>query len=100
MAPTDKKRLLLLCGASLVALQLTALPLKLGGGAGLLAPAAAMAQETSCFVAGTAVLMADGTERPIEALRPGDAVLGRRGRKASRACQAACCDQGSVPSMT
>ncbi|MEK0084069.1 Hint domain-containing homing endonuclease [Benzoatithermus flavus] len=34
----------------------------------------------SCFVAGTAILMADGRTRPIEAVRPGDHVIGRRGR--------------------
>jgi hypothetical protein len=44
----------------------------------------------ACFVAGTPILTADGRERPIETLRPGDRVLGRCGR-ASRivACQRA-----------
>ena len=40
----------------------------------------AIAQEASCFVAGTLVLTADGEQRPIESLRPGDRVVGRRGR--------------------
>jgi hypothetical protein len=34
----------------------------------------------SCFVAGTAILMADGHTRFIEAVRPGDRVVGRCGR--------------------
>jgi Hom_end-associated Hint len=80
MAPTDKKRLLLLCGTSLLTLQLVAAPIELSGPAGGFVAKAARAQEASCFVAGTLVLMADGSERPIETLRPGDAVLGRRGR--------------------
>ena len=80
MAPTDKKRLLLLCGASLLTLQIVAAPLELSGSANGLAAKSAHAQDASCFVAGTLVLMADGSERPIEALRPGDVVLGRRGR--------------------
>jgi hypothetical protein len=80
MAPTDKKRLLLLCGASLLAIQLIALPMGLPDRSATFAIQAAHAQEASCFVAGTLVLMADGTERPIETLRPGDAVLGRRGQ--------------------
>ena len=80
MAPTDKKRLLLLCGASLLALQIVAAPVHLLDPGAQLGLQAARAQDSSCFVAGTLVLMADGTERPIETLRPGDAVLGRRGR--------------------
>ena len=77
MAPTHKKRLLLLCGTSLLALQLAALPIDLDHpGQGL---RHAQAQE-SCFTAGTLILMADGSERPIEALRAGDLVVGRRGR--------------------
>ena len=80
MAPTDNKRLLLLCGSSLLTLQLIAAPIELAGPAGGFAAKAAHAQDASCFVAGTLVLMADGSERPIETLRPGDAVLGRRGQ--------------------
>jgi hypothetical protein len=33
----------------------------------------------SCFAAGTSVLMADGSTKPIEAIRPGDRVRGRNG---------------------
>ena len=80
MASSDKKRLLLLCGASLLTLQIVATPLEFSGSANGLAAKSAYAQDASCFVAGTLVLMADGSERPIEALRPGDVVLGRRGR--------------------
>ena len=80
MAPTDKKRLLLLCGTSLLTLQLIAVPVGFSTDGAGLALQAAEAQETSCFVAGTLVLMADGSQQPIETLRPGDAVLGRRGR--------------------
>ncbi|MCS6781332.1 MAG: Hint domain-containing protein, partial [Geminicoccaceae bacterium] len=36
--------------------------------------------ETCCFRAGTRIRMADGSQRPIEALRPGDRVQGRGGR--------------------
>lgn len=35
--------------------------------------------DRSCFAVGTPILMADGGTRPIEAVRPGDMVLGRRG---------------------
>src|SRR4051812_12695297 len=80
MTPTRKKRLLLLCGTSLLTLQLIALPYGMSDLRHGLAPRAAAAQETSCFVAGTLVLMADGEQQPVEALLPGDHVLGRRGR--------------------
>jgi hypothetical protein len=30
---------------------------------------------TNCFLAGTPILMADGTEKPIEAIKPGDRVM-------------------------
>ena len=50
MAPTHKKRLLLLCGASLLALQLAALPIDLGH----LRPALRRRRRrSSCFIAGT-----------------------------------------------
>ena len=75
----DEKRLWLLCGASLVALQLASGAVERACGHAVLM-AAAQAQEASCFVAGTMVLMADGTQRPIESVRVGDLVLGRRGR--------------------
>ena len=77
MAPTHKKRLLLLCGASLLALQLATPPFDLAHpGKGLRQAQA----EESCFIAGTPILMADGSQRPIEQLGLGDLVVGRRGR--------------------
>jgi len=39
-----------------------------------------MAQASSCFVAGTRVLMADGSEKPIEEIAIGDRVMGIDGR--------------------
>ena len=100
MASSGKKRLLLLCGASLLTLQIVAAPLEFSGSANGLAAKSAYAQDASCFVAGTLVLMADGSERPIEALRPGDVVLGRRGRvnrvvASERTCSVGA---GSMPS--
>ncbi len=80
MAPLDKKRLLLLCGASLLAIQLVGRPSSLLNPSVSVALKAAQADESSCFVAGTRVLMADGSERPIDSVRAGDAVLGRCGR--------------------
>ena len=79
MPSTDKKRLLLLYGASLVVLQLAAPPIGSVSAQGQQTDAT-QSQDVSCFVAGTMVLMADGRERPIEAIAPGDRVLGRRGR--------------------
>ncbi|MFO1047675.1 MAG: Hint domain-containing protein [Geminicoccaceae bacterium] len=79
MRTKNEKRLWLLCGASLVALQLASGPVERACGHPVLI-ANAQAQEASCFVAGTLVLMADGTQRPIEAIKVGDLVLGRRGR--------------------
>ncbi len=38
-----------------------------------------LAQAQCCFTAGTHVLMADGTEHPINGIRPGDQVIGRTG---------------------
>lgn len=74
----NETRLLLLCGAGLVTMQLAT---ELGSTSirDFLFPAA-IAQEVSCFVPGTLVLMADGSQRPIEDVVPGDRVLGRRGR--------------------
>jgi hypothetical protein len=81
MGTTHKKRLLLLCGASALALQVAAAPLGFDGdGRGPTIRAAHAQDEQSCFTAGTMVLMADGTERPIHSIRPGDLVAGRRGR--------------------
>ena len=81
MGPTNKKRLLLLCGASALALQVAAAPLGFdGGGHGQMIRAAHAEDGQSCFTAGAMVLMADGTERPIQSIRPGDVVIGRRGR--------------------
>lgn len=77
---THHKRLFLLCGTTALALSLTALPLdplRLADG---FDGRRAQAEESSCFVGGTLVLMADGTQRPIETLEVGDLVLGRRGR--------------------
>ena len=69
----------LLATTSLVALSLSVAPVVLApqfGGAGL----SYADSGSSCFVAGTMVLMADGSERPIESLRPGDLVRGAAGR--------------------
>lgn len=79
MRSGNEKRLLLLCGAGILATQLPTLPMGSAAIQDLLLPAV-HAQEASCFTAGTIVLMADGSERPIEAVRIGDRVLGRRGR--------------------
>lgn len=38
------------------------------------------AHAKSCFIAGTRILMADGSERPIETLRIGDRVRDRHGQ--------------------
>lgn len=85
MAPIQKKRLLLLCGASILGLQLAILPVDFTS----LRPTMQMAQaQESCFTAGTMILMADGSQRPIESVAVGDQVLGRRGRvNAVRACE-------------
>lgn len=85
MAPTHKKRLLLLCGGSLLTLQLAALPIDLGH----LRPTLQMAQaQESCFIAGTMILMADGSSRAIETIARGELVMGRRGRvNTVRACE-------------
>jgi hypothetical protein len=79
MRSENEKRLWLFCGASVVALHLVASSVDQARAHSL--PAGTVhPQETSCFVAGTVVLMEDGSERPIEAIAPGDRVLGRRGR--------------------
>jgi len=79
MPSTDKERLLLLYGVSLVVLQLAAPPIG-SVSAQSQQTDTTLSQDVSCFVAGTMVLMADGREQPIEAITPGDRVLGRRGR--------------------
>lgn len=73
-----RKKLLLLASVSLVALGVAASPLSLDGPTGFGLKAAYA--DSCCFRAGTRVLMADGGERPIESLRPGDRVRGRDGR--------------------
>lgn len=85
MAPIQKKRLLLLCSASILGLQLAVIPVDLGH----LRPTMQMAQaQQSCFTAGTMILMADGSQRPIETIAAGDQVMGRRGRiNAVMACE-------------
>jgi hypothetical protein len=85
MAPIQKKRLLLLCGASILGLQLAILPVDLDN----LRPTTKMAQaQESCFTAGTMILMSDGSQRPIETIAAGDQVMGRRGRvNAVKACE-------------
>jgi hypothetical protein len=80
MTAKRHKRLLLLCGTSLLTLQLASIPFDPGDSYSGIVTRSAHAQDASCFIAGTLVLMADGSERPIETLQPGDAVLGRRGR--------------------
>lgn len=65
----------LMATTSIVALSLTVAPVVLDPDLG----GASVAYAKSCFVAGTRVLMADGSLRPIEALRPGDLVRGGRG---------------------
>jgi hypothetical protein len=74
-----KKRLVFCCGSSLLALGLGGLPDGLDQAHRGLVTKRAQA-DPSCFTAGTSILMADGSARPIEALRPGDRVVGRRGR--------------------
>ena len=69
MPSKNEKRLLLLCSASLLALQFVHPP-SMGGFRIAIVPAAE-AQEVSCFVAGTMVLMADGHQRPIETVQAG-----------------------------
>lgn len=68
----------LMASTSIVALSLVVapvvLPPDLGG-----ATSGYAASDSCCFIAGTAVLMADGSTRPIEAIRPGDLVRGGRG---------------------
>lgn len=85
MAPIHKKRLLLLCGASILGLQLAVLPVDFDH----LRPTMKIAQaQESCFTAGTMILMADGSQRPIETIAAGDQVMGRRGRvNAVKACE-------------
>jgi hypothetical protein len=83
MRPTAKARrsptrLALLASASILVLALTAAPVSFDPVDGF-APKLAQAGKC-CFVAGTKVRMADGSERPIEGLAPGDRVLGRGGR--------------------
>ena len=47
----------------------------------------AQAQE-SCLIAGTMILMADGSSRAIETIARGELVMGRRGRvNTVRACE-------------
>ena len=69
MGPTHK-RLLLLCGASALALQVAAAPFGFDGDGPGPMIRAAHAWEQSCFTAGTMILMADGTERPISRSGP------------------------------
>lgn len=73
-----RTRLLLLASASALALALVAAPVQLDVGQGLVLKSAQA--DKCCFRAGTKVLMADGSVRPIESLRVGDRVRGRGGR--------------------
>ncbi len=73
-----RARLLLLAPASALALALVAAPVQLDGDRGLVLKSARA--DTCRFRAGTEVLMADGSTRPIESLRVGDRVRGRGGR--------------------
>lgn len=63
---------------SALALVLSAAPVVIDLSAGGLAVSSAYA-ESSCFVAGTLVRMADGSTTPIERIRAGDRVLGLDG---------------------
>lgn len=76
MEAMPKERLLSSCGPSLSPLGPAVLPTEPEQRAGRLAASA----EPSCFAVGTMILMADGGRRPIETLRAGDWVVGRRGR--------------------
>lgn len=78
MASIHNRHPILLCSASLLALSFTVAPIDFSQ----LRPTLhkAQAQEYSCFIAGTSVLMADGSQRAIEAVHVGDRVVGRRGR--------------------
>ncbi len=68
----------LMATTSIVALSLAVAPVALHpdfGGATL----SYADSGSSCFVAGTTVMMADGSERPIDEVRPGEMVRGGRG---------------------
>lgn len=73
-----RSRLLLLASASAIALAFVAAPVQLDVDQGLVLKSARA--DKCCFRAGTKVLMADGSARPIESLRVGDRVRGRGGR--------------------
>ncbi len=57
-----------------IALALAPVPIDLDQGQIVFKPAYA-GEGTSCFIAGTLVLMADGSEKPIERVVPGDLVM-------------------------
>ena len=75
------RSLALLASSSVLALNLTAAPVAVNLSLDQPVLKVALADSgSSCFVAGTRVLMADGTEKPIERIAIGDRVMGRGGR--------------------
>lgn len=73
-----RSRAALLAGVSSIAFACAVLPV--GVAPGWLPVPRTAAAESCCFRAGTRIRMADGSQRPIETLRPGDLVQGRGGR--------------------
>jgi len=65
--------------AAFVALAVATAPFAVGIDEGKIAIKPAAAYASSCFIAGTKVLMADGSERAIEAVKAGDRVRGADG---------------------
>ncbi len=77
MPGTKTRSLRLLASTSLIGLSLAAAPLSVEFS--LEQPVLKMAQAKCCFAAGTSILMADGSTRPIESIRLGDLVMGGNG---------------------
>lgn len=77
-ARSRRSRAALLAGVSSIAFACAVLPV--GVAPGWLPVPRTAAAESCCFRAGTRIRMADGSQRPIETLRPGDLVQGRHGR--------------------
>ena len=72
------KKMILFSSASLVGLTVTAAPISFDLTQSFGDAASAWAA-SSCFVAGTKILLANGVLRPIEAVTVGDRVIGRGG---------------------
>lgn len=78
MPGMNSRSLRLLASTSLIGLSLAAAPLSVEFS--LEQPILKMAQAKCCFAAGTSILMADGSTRPIESIQIGDLVMGGNGR--------------------